>query len=251
MITYSSVNFKGGTGKTTLVENLSDALRRKGKRVLVIDGDRQTNSSTTLLKGHHTPTLTDVLTSRVALQDAMIEAKPDLFVVPAGGDLDEAATHIITHRPAYYIVRRALEKLSGFDFVLIDHAGAYTPVMEALLLASDAMLIPCELEPYAVGGLFSMFEKLENTLTDHSLKNGGIIPYNVDLRYGMTRQYLNELREEFGDLVTASVRTDALVKNAQSVQMTIFEYEEEYNEKSRAADDFRTLADDFIEENGL
>jgi hypothetical protein len=30
--------------------------------------------------------------------------------------------------------------------------------------------------------------------------------------------------------------------------MTIFEYEEEYHEHSRAADDYRDLADDIIEE---
>jgi chromosome partitioning protein len=247
---YSILNFKGGTGKSSLTENLSDALRRKGKRVMVIDADRQTNASTTLLKGHRTPTLTQVFTGHATLQDAMVEAKPGLFVVPAGDDLDEASTYIVTHRPAYYVVRRALSKMPDFDFVLIDHAGAYTPVMESLLLASQAMLIPCELEPYAVGGLFNMFKKLEATLTDHELRNGGIIPYNVDLRYGMTRQYLNELRTEFGDLITATVRTDAIVRNAQSLQMTVFEYEEEYGEKSRAGEDFRTLADDLIEENG-
>jgi hypothetical protein len=31
--------------------------------------------------------------------------------------------------------------------------------------------------------------------------------------------------------------------------MTIFEYEEEYNEHSRAAQDFMELADDVLEEN--
>ena len=80
------------------------------------------------------------------------------------------------------------------------------------------------------------------------MENKGIIPYNVDLRYGMARQYLKELRQEFGDLITAPVRTDAIVPKAQSVQMTVFEYEQEYGVKSRAAEDFKTLAEDLIEE---
>src|SRR5271169_5707910 len=79
---YSIVNFKGGTGKSTVTENLSDALRRKGKRVLVIDGDRQRNASTTLLKGQTEPTLAEVFTGQCTLQQAMKEAKPGLFVVP-------------------------------------------------------------------------------------------------------------------------------------------------------------------------
>ncbi|MGH2481147.1 MAG: ParA family protein [Ktedonobacteraceae bacterium] len=244
---YSILNFKGGTGKSSLTENLADALRRKEKKVLVIDGDRQTNASTTLLQGHRTPTLTEVFQGQATLQEAMFEAKPGLWVVPSSGKLDEASTYITIHRNAYYTVRRQLAQLEGFDFVLIDHAGAYTPAMEALLLASDAMLIPCELEPYAVGGLFNMFQKLQETLIDHTLQNSGIIPYNVDLRYGMTRQYLKELNDEFNGLVAAPIRTDAAVRNAQSMQMTVFEYEEEYKENSRAADDFRGLADDLIE----
>lgn len=244
---YSILNFKGGTGKSSTTENLADALRRKGKKVLVIDGDRQRNASTTLLKGQAEPTLAEIFTGKCKLQEAMREAKPGLYVIPGSTDLNDTSSYILQHRTAYYIVQRQLTA-TNFDFVLIDHAGAYTPIMEALLLASEAMLIPCQLEPYAIAGLFDMFNKLEQTLTDHTLANGGIIPFAVDLRYEMTRQYLKELKAEFGDLITAPIRTDALARKAQSLQMTIFEYEEEYHEHSRAADDYRDLADDIIEE---
>jgi len=249
MIVYSVLNFKGGTGKSSLTENLADALRRAKKRILVVDADRQSNSGTTLLAGSAAPpTLTQVLKSEAPLVDAIKEARENLYVVPSDGDLDTASSYIISHRAAYYTLRKALRQLENIDIVLIDQAGAYTPVMEATLLASDSMLIPCEMEPYATQGLFGMFRKLGETLVDHTLSNGGIIPYNVDLRYGMARQYLTELRQEFGDLVTAPIRTDAIVPKAQSVQMTVFEYEQTYSVKSRAAEDFRTLAEDLIEE---
>ena len=249
MIVYSVLNFKGGTGKSSLTENLADALRRAGKRVLVVDADRQSNSGTTLLAGQApSPTLTHVLKGEAPLADAIKEARENLYVVPSDGDLDTASGYIISHRAAYYTLRKALRQLPDINIVLIDHAGAYTPVMEAGLLASDSMLIPCELEPYATQGLFGMFKKLGETLVDHELENRGIIPYNVDLRYGMARQYLTELRDEFGDLITAPIRTDAIVPKAQSVQMTVFEYEAEYGVKSRAAEDYKTLAEDLIEE---
>lgn len=251
MRSYSVLNFKGGTGKSSVVENLADAFCRQGKRVLVLDGDRQRNSSSTLLRGDREPTLADVIEGRKELASAIVEAKPYLYVVPGSGDLDVTSSYVVMHRKSYYVVKKELANLQGIDVVLIDHAGAFTPVMEALLLASEAMLIPCELEPYAVSGLFDMFRKLEDNLTDHSLQNAGIIPYNIDLRYGMTRQYLADLKKEFGDLITAPVRTDALVRNAQSLKMTVLEYEETYHEKSRAAEDFRGLAADLIEEYGL
>ena len=89
-----------------------------------------------------------------------------------------------------------------------------------------------------------MFEKLQDALSDHEILNTGIIPYNVDLRYSMARQYLKELRETFNDLITAPIRTDATVPRAQSVKQTVFEYDT----KSKVAEDFRTLAEDLIAE---
>ena len=246
MRTISILNFKGGTGKSSLAENLSHALALCGARVLVIDADRQGNASTTLLKGQASPTLTNVLMKQASLQDAIHQARENLFVVPSDTDLDHASRYIAASDPrrGYYTLRNALHLVTDIEYVFIDHAGAFTPVMEACLLASDEMLIPCELESYAVQGLFSMFAKLQDALSDHAIRNSGIIPYNVDLRYAMARQYLQELRQEFDGLITSPIRTDATVPRAQSVQQTVFEYDP----KSRVADDFRTLAEDLIAE---
>lgn len=210
----------------------------------MIDADRQGNASTTLLAGHTTPTLTNVLKGETTLERSMVKAREHLYVVPSDTNLDEASAYLTGKRSAYYALRKSIQALTDFEYVFIDHAGAYTPVMEAGLLASREMLIPCELESYAVQGLFNMFAKLQDTLSDHQISNSGIIPYNVDLRYAMARQYLGELRETFGDLVTAPIRTDATVPRPQSVQQTVFEYDP----RSKAADDFHTLAADLIAE---
>src|SRR5258708_3776264 len=244
MRVISILNFKGGTGKSSLAENLSHALALAGLRVLVIDADRQGNASTTLLGRRVTPTLTQVIQEQVAFEQALYQAREKLYVVPSDTDLDKASSYLNTTIEALDTLKDALGQLAGFEYVFIDHAGAYTPVMQACLLASSEMLVPCELEPYATQGLFSMFEKLKRTLRKHVIRNAGIIPYGVDLRYAMARQYLQELRETFGDLITAPVRTDSTVSRAQSVQQTVFEYDP----KSRVAEDFRTLADDLIAE---
>lgn len=245
----SILNFKGGTGKSSLAENLAYALSLQGCKVLVVDADRQANTTSTLLAGQEIKaTLREVIMGAVPIEQAIHQARENLFVLPADTDLDSASIFLSMKRAHYYQLRKQLGQLTDFDYVLFDHAGAYTPVMEACLLASQEMFIPCELESYAVQGLFSMFAKLRETLVDHEITNRGIIPYNVDLRYTMHRQYLEELRLEFKELITAPVRTDSLVPKSQSVQLTVLEYELEYGVKSRAAEDFRTLAADLIEE---
>lgn len=243
MRVLSILNFKGGTGKTSLAENLSYALTLAGKRVLVIDADRQGNASSTLLGKQVTPTLTQVIQEHATLQQAIYAARPGLDVVPSDGDLDKASGHLNITPGAVDVLKEAISELTAYDFILIDQAGAYTPVMLAALRASSEMLVPCELEPYATSGLLNMFDKLKKELRKHTIANAGIIPYNVDLRYSMSRLYLAQLRETFGDLITSPIRTDSMVPRAQSLHQTVFEYDD----RSKAAEDFRTLAADLIE----
>ena len=106
--------------------------------------------------------------------------------------------------------------------MLFDHAPGLTPVTEAALLASHEILIPCELEPFAVQGLFNMFHKLEQILSDHKLTTTGIIPWKVDRRYLMTIKYLSDLKKTFGQLIAQTIL--------------------EYNPKCRAAQDITELA---------
>ena len=248
MRTISVLNFKGGTGKSSLTENLSHALAKQGAHVLVVDCDRQGNSSTTLLEERKAPNLTNVVCEEVPINLAIYQGRERLRVIPAGGDLDRASRYLSMTPEALIGLADQVSGLADltnhcYDFVLFDHAGAYTPVMQAALLASDEMLIPCELEPYATSGLLSMFDKLKQVLRKHRIQNAGIIPYNVDMRYSMAHLYLEELRKSFGGLITAPIRTDSSVPRAQSMRQTVFEYDE----RCRAADDFRALATALLE----
>jgi len=244
----SVVNFKGGTGKSSLCENLGYTLSQQGKRVLIIDGDRQRNSTTTLLGGQYTdPTIKEVIEDTANLESVIIQAhyqdlisedpedeennvyedrtRQNLFIAPSHKDLEKASVYLSANRKAFYKIRHDLQSLEKQpDIVFIDHAGAYSPVMETLLLASDGVIIPCELEPYCVRGMFDMYEKLKAELPDHELANYGIVPYAINRSKAMTTQYLEELNEAFGELVIQSVCTDANVPKAQSCFETIFEY---------------------------
>ena len=246
MRAISILNFKGGTGKSSVAQNLGDALARYcGQTVLLIDGDRQSNTTTTLLGERKHPSLTDVLTNpKVQLVHAMYQARPNLLVIPSDTDLDHATTYLKEHPRAYYKLRDSLTLLErkGIDMVLIDQAGAYSTTMGALLESCTDMLVPCELEPYATLGLHDMFEKLGKELEDHELHIAGIIPYNTDMSRLMTSGYLTELQQAYGDALTPQIRTDTAVPYAQSRNMTIFEYELTSKRKSRAAEDFKHLA---------
>ncbi len=237
----SVLNFKGGVGKTSLATNLSYALAMRGARVLLVDCDLQANASS-ILPEKREPTLTQVLKGEAAFSAAIQPARERLDVVPSDKNLNEAANHILAvGMGGYNTLRRAVKNLAGYDFVFFDHSPSYSPVTETGLLASDEMLIPCELAPFAVQGLINMIDKLSETLSglDHELSMIGIVPFKLDKRYAITERYHTSLQKRFGERVIHPVRTDSTISRAQSLGQTVFEYDS----KSNAAEDFTVLAE--------
>ena len=237
----SILNFKGGTGKTSLSTNLAYALSIRGARVLLVDCDLQANASSLLAERDDGPTLTNVLKGEVSFMDAIREARHNLYILPSDSELNTAGNHILaTGARAYYTLRNAVKKLDGYDFILFDHSPSYGPVTETALLASGDMLIPCELAPYAVQGLIAMIGKLTDTLggLDHEISMIGIVPFKLDQRYSMTGQYLASLKKRFGNFVVRPVRTDATISRAQSMGQTVFEYDPH----CKSAEDFTALS---------
>ncbi len=236
----SVLNFKGGVGKTTLSTNLGYALTTQGKRVLLVDLETQRNTSS-LLPEIHEPTLAKVIMGRAPFNDAIQQARENLFIVPADGELNEAANHIVvTGMKGYNSLRNGTKELVGFDYLIFDHAPNPNALGEAALLASEEMIIPCPLSPYAIDGLENLFIELGDKLAglNHELKLIGIVPFMLDWRYERTEVYLNGLKKRYGNDVIQAVRTDENIQKSQHYRKTIFEYAP----RSKAAQDIMQVA---------
>jgi len=102
---------KGGTGKSTFCQHVATVLAALGRKVAVIDTDQQATASTNLLDLTMIPpsrkrSIADVVLDGVPLIEAMYQAKPNLWVVPADKRVNEASD-AITWRLREYT---ALEK---------------------------------------------------------------------------------------------------------------------------------------------
>ena len=72
--TIAVLSQKGGTGKTTAVRTLTDALRRSDVRTLAVDLDPQGNLSDYFdLPPEVSPTIADVLAGRAGAREAIYE----------------------------------------------------------------------------------------------------------------------------------------------------------------------------------
>jgi chromosome partitioning protein len=200
----SFANQKGGVAKTTTTLNLGVAFAEQGLKVLLVDLDPQSNL--TMSQGLNPDAIDrsmfDVLVHRLPIQEVITHAEVDLAVSSidlAGAEL--ALSSMIGRE-------RALEKAvadvkQGYDYVLIDTPPSLGLLTINALVASNGVIVPVQCEYLSLRGLV----QLENTLSmirenlNPEVEIEGILPTMFDSRTLHSREAVEILQENFGDLV--------------------------------------------------
>jgi chromosome partitioning protein len=240
--TFAIVNFKGGVGKTTIAVNLAAALANKGRRVLLIDTDMQCNT-TDSFQVDYDFTLYDVFYGVKKLNEVIVPVRKNLDLVPSDPKMQNAANFIVGLPAREFILRKALKTIpeGTYDYIFIDNNPAFTVITQNSIAAASDLIIPVELEHYAMQGIVKMMDQLFEfcKAIDHKIHVAMVIPMKVDRRFSTTEHYIESLKRHFKDRLYSAVRTDANVSKAQGFRMTIFEYDP----RSKAAEDFQYIAD--------
>jgi chromosome partitioning protein len=197
-------NQKGGVAKTTTTLNLGVAFAEQGMKVLLVDLDPQGNL--TMSQGLNPDSIErsmfDVLVHRVPITDVIHKAEVDLAVSSidlAGAEL--ALSSMIGRE-------RALEKAhvpvkDEYNYVLVDTPPSLGLLTINALVASDGVIVPVQCEYLSLRGLV----QLENTLSmirenlNPAVEIQGILPTMYDNRTLHSREAVEILQENFGDLV--------------------------------------------------
>src|SRR5690349_17043566 len=112
------VNQKGGVGKTTTAVNLSSAIAKLDRRVLLIDLDPQSNATISLGVPPHEQ---NENTSYALLNGSPlnpVKLSDNLHLVPSNIELAGAEMELTAVIGRETILRDALADVSGYDFLI-------------------------------------------------------------------------------------------------------------------------------------
>jgi chromosome partitioning protein len=240
------VNLKGGVGKTTTCVNLGAAISLRGARVLLIDLDPQ-KSLSTWAGVDDWPSVGEVLNDEVLLERAIVRwDRANCWVLPAGHDLRVKADLLINRERREYLLRDKLDRLAGFDFVLIDSAPSYELLTINAICASTEIIVPLQTEILALESTIPFFETLGEIKSKFhpKLKIAGILPSMFDARTNLSKAILDQMRssQHLGPLMFKTfVRKNIRLAETPAQGVAITKYA-----SSNGAEDYRNLANELL-----
>ena len=203
-------NQKGGVGKTTTAVNLSAALARTPRRVLLVDLDPQGNATmgSGVDKRTLQASLTEVLLDEVPVRDAIIRSGDGYDLLPGNIDLTAAEIRLMDAEGREHKLKQALATVrEGYDFILIDCPPALSLLTLNALNAADSVLVPMQCEYYALEGLSALLDTID-ALKDRlnpDLEIEGVLRTMFDVRNNLANAVSAELTTHFGDLVFRTI----------------------------------------------
>jgi len=205
----STVNMKGGVGKTTLTVNLATCLAKGfGKKVLVLDLDAQISATLSLLPPHEfgklrkkrktLSYLIDLIVqpnpyAKLAINDIITTSVcglPELSLLPGDIELyDEYLVSEMLHQQAVmenkrndfewvwnnferHLIYNILEPIiHEYDFIIMDCAPGYNLLTRSAIAASDFYILPARPEPLSLVGIQLLERRIKKLKESHQEDN--------------------------------------------------------------------------------
>ena len=233
------VNQKGGVGKTTTAVNLTAALTKLEKRVLLCDFDPQANATSGLgvNKKKIKHSVYDVVINGVNAEEAIVRTQYG-DVLPSSADLAGAAVELISSEHREHVKY-------NYDIILIDCPPSLEMLTLNALCAADSILVPVQCEYYALEGLSDLMGTLRivKKKINPKLDIFAVALTMYDGRTNFCAQVAEEVRRHFpGKVFSTVVPRNIRLAEAPSHGLPVYAYDK----FSRGSKAYEAMAEEFI-----
>ncbi|MBU0615636.1 MAG: ParA family protein [Nanoarchaeota archaeon] len=237
------INQKGGVGKTTTAINLAAGLSRHDKRVLLIDLDPQGNVDTALkLKAEYD--IYDAMTGKQDVLSCITNVAKNFDVITSKENLAKVEFYLSRQDDSVVRLKDVLNKIQSYDFIIVDCPPSLGLLNQNALAFCKEAFIPVSTDFLAFDGL----KRMENFIHhirdnyDHDIKITKIIPTLFDKRNKICRETLNDMQNEYTELLSYPIRINSKLKEAPKFGKSIFSYAN----SSTGAKDYAKLVEDVL-----
>lgn len=167
-------NNKGGVGKSTTAQTLSIGLAQKGFKVLLVDLDPQSNTSSTFQASNDTKNIYQVLKGNISIRDAIQRNNyisvlaSSLELINADDEFKKGAYQYKMHK----LVAEQLEQIKNeYDYIILDTAPNLSLLTTNAIYSSDAVIIPMIADIYSIDGLKIINQQIQDIREGTDNKN--------------------------------------------------------------------------------
>lgn len=247
----SIINNKGGTGKTTTTLNLGTALSKLGYKVLLIDFDSQSNLTTSLGVNKVENHIGKLLLNDLKSNDVLLPLD-QVSLIPSTNYLLDYEYRINNEPGREYLLKEALAPIQPlYDYILIDCGPSLGTFAINSLVASDYYIVPMQAENFAFIGLdkiIQITDKVKKRMNP-KIEMAGILFVKFSSRTKFSKAVLKSLSGNARykhKVFEAKIRTDISLMESTAFGQNIFSYAP----RSRGAEDYLNLANEFIKNYG-
>lgn len=208
---YTIGGIKGGSGKTTMAVSLAILLAHQGKRVLLVDADKQ--ATATNFARWRTQTLSNTGFTSIQLADMQVHSE--------------------------------ISKLKlNYDDIVIDAGGRDTASQRAALAVSDIFIAPFAPKSFDIWTL----EQVVNLVQEMQMANPNLMPYALLNRVDYNEKDIKEAREYIEESGVLKVLNNTLHErkafvNAAAAGLAVTEFKPR---NIKAAEEIEMLFEEII-----
>lgn len=242
-------NQKGGVGKTTTAINLSAACALKGKRVLLLDLDPQSNSSLSFIEAEtvngsafelftelHEPWNNFIYPTKIK----------NLDVVPSKINLAKLEAKLVGDFDAIFRLRDRFEQIrSSYDLIFVDTPPTLGLITVNALVAARFVLIPIQSSYFALEGTDDLLETIEKVRSrpNPELELLGVLVTLFDKRTSLSKDVEAHIRQVFGNKAfKTKISRSVRLEESPAHKETIFEF----SPKSSGAFEYMELSKEVL-----